>query len=432
MKYDVPLHPPAAWFSPPFAGIPTDKRITITASGRVYGYIALWNTCHVGFNGTCIKPPRGSDSNYEYAHQGETETEEGTFIKTAVIAGGSDHAPLDAESSFVPKYYENTGTQLMRVRYGEDDNGLWFSGALWPNVDDLQIAHIRASAVSGDWRFHAAFRRSSRGNMDFAGACFVNIPGFPMPVDGYDNQGSPQNMRIAASAFMPIQEDEEVLYIMTPDPIIAGALPYKESKKADPGLAWSADPVEKQLDTKEKLRMANAWVDPKGDPNAKSSYKLPHHLANGEVVLRGVEAAMGALLGARGGVSIPASDKQAVYNHLAKHYKQFGKTPPALTATGADMEEEGCTGNPEDCGCNGDCNNVETDLINDIESSLEKIKAVRAAATAPPEMSDAERISALESVVKDLIQTNNYLRDWVDHMQADAIAAELAGGSESY
>src|SRR5580693_1071365 len=43
---------------------------------------------------------------------------------------------------------------------------------------------------------------------------------------------------------------------------------------------------------------------------------------------RGVAAAMGSLMGARGGVSIPDADKKAVYSHLAKHYKEFGKEAP--------------------------------------------------------------------------------------------------------
>lgn len=198
---DIPINPPVTWFMPPSTGIPTDKRITILAGGRVYGYIALWNTCHTG-HGNCVRAPRGSGSNYDYAHQGETLTAEGELIKTAVIAGGKGHAPIDMDSALVPEYYENMGTQLMRVRYGEDENGLWFAGALWPDVNDLQVAQIRATSISGDWRWHAVYRKSSSG-YDFAGACFVNIPGFPMPTDGERfNDRAGQPYALAATAFM--------------------------------------------------------------------------------------------------------------------------------------------------------------------------------------------------------------------------------------
>lgn len=62
-------------------------------------------------------------------------------------------------------------------------------------------------------------------------------------------------------------------------------------------------------------------------------YKLPHHdVTGGEplTIWRGVVAAMGVLLGARGGVDVPESDKRRIYNHLARHYRQFDKEPPAF------------------------------------------------------------------------------------------------------
>jgi hypothetical protein len=64
---------------------------------------------------------------------------------------------------------------------------------------------------------------------------------------------------------------------------------------------------------------------------------LPHHdVIDGEisVVWNGVSAAMGALMGARGGVDIPADDVDPCYNHLAKHYKQYDKQPPAKQLDG--------------------------------------------------------------------------------------------------
>lgn len=208
---DAPISPPKVWFEKPAEGIPTDKRITITPEGQVYGYIALWNSCHVGHGG-CVKPPKGSPSNYDYAHQGETLTAEGELLKTAVIAGGTAHAPVDMNTAMVPEYYENTGTQLMRIRYGEDANGLWFAGALWPGVNDLQVAQIRASSVSGDWRWHAAWRKTAT-SYDFAGACFVNIPGFSMDSKGSINDRSGQPFALAASAYMALDKEAEYVYL---------------------------------------------------------------------------------------------------------------------------------------------------------------------------------------------------------------------------
>lgn len=210
MAEDIPLHPPKSWFDKPEV-IPTDKRITIEPEGRVYGYIALWDTCHVGHPG-CVRPPRISPSNYEYAHQGEALTSEGELVKVAVVAGGIPHAPVDMSTAAVPEYYENTGTQLMRVRYGADDNGLWFSGALWPDVSDRMVADIRASSISGDWRWHAAYRRSG-GSFDFAGACFVNLPGFPMKAKGDISDRNGQPYALAASALMALDKNESFVFL---------------------------------------------------------------------------------------------------------------------------------------------------------------------------------------------------------------------------
>lgn len=194
---EIPLHPPASWFERP-AEIPTDRRITIEPNGRVYGYVALYDTCHAGAPG-CVKPPRQSPSNFEYAHQGQTMTAEGTLVATANI-GGSGHADLKASPEAAAAHYqEHISTQMMRVRYGSDEKGIWFSGALWPDVNELDIAHILASPISGDWRWMNSWRETDAG-YDFAGACLVSLPGFAMANAGEVAQAEGAMRTLAASA----------------------------------------------------------------------------------------------------------------------------------------------------------------------------------------------------------------------------------------
>jgi hypothetical protein len=83
------------------------------------------------------------------------------------------------------------------------------------------------------------------------------------------------------------------------------------------------------------VRDAHAWYDDSegSPPETKGAYKLPHHEVIGgepKVVWRGVSHAMNILNGGRGGVDIPASDRKAVYDHLARHYRQFDEEPPEL------------------------------------------------------------------------------------------------------
>ena len=85
------------------------------------------------------------------------------------------------------------------------------------------------------------------------------------------------------------------------------------------------------------LANAHAWYDPTADPehdppHEKQAYKLPHHEeidGRVRVVWAGVRSAMQVLAGARGGVELPSSDREDVYRHLAKHYEEFDKQPPA-------------------------------------------------------------------------------------------------------
>lgn len=79
-----------------------------------------------------------------------------------------------------------------------------------------------------------------------------------------------------------------------------------------------------------KYRKGFAWYDA---DNAKAfgSYKLPHHrVVSGSLKTSksGVQAAAGAVQGARGGTSIPEADMAGVKSHLGQHYKKWGGKPP--------------------------------------------------------------------------------------------------------
>jgi len=105
---------------------------------------------------------------------------------------------------------------------------------------------------------------------------------------------------------------------------------FKDLGVAEEDSPWKG-PSEISAAEVDELRVMCTWYDVEDGEN-KSAYKLPHHRTAGQhqLVWRGLTAAMGALLGARGGLAIPAGDKPGVYSHLAKHYKAFNKTPPEL------------------------------------------------------------------------------------------------------
>jgi len=108
---------------------------------------------------------------------------------------------------------------------------------------------------------------------------------------------------------------------------------YKTDAKSSwkkPRLEDFTDKPWTELSASEKRSIAAhfAWAA-EMPPEKFSDLKLPHHDPKSHnVVWNGVRAAMAALLGARGGTRIPKEDKKRVYNHLAKHYKEFDKEPP--------------------------------------------------------------------------------------------------------
>jgi hypothetical protein len=111
-----------------------------------------------------------------------------------------------------------------------------------------------------------------------------------------------------------------------------GAIPYKKFPLAEKDAAWDGPAVVKECDI-EDLAKISAWKDSSKDTAdlTKSDFKLPHHEGPGEgykTVWAGVKAAMGALLGARGGVDIPEGDVDKVFSHLKRHYEDFGEEAP--------------------------------------------------------------------------------------------------------
>ena len=70
------------------------------------------------------------------------------------------------------------------------------------------------------------------------------------------------------------------------------------------------------------LRYMSAWVDPNGDPDAKQSYKFPHHKP--EMGAPAVIAAVNNALARLPQADIPEADKAGVEAHLRKHRRDAG------------------------------------------------------------------------------------------------------------
>lgn len=158
--------------------------------------------------------------------------------------------------------------------------------------------------------------------------------------------------------------------------------------------AWDGPANEARLPTDAGVatyRKAYAWVDPDGDPDTKSAYKFIHHniSEDGAVGAANVNACttgIAVLNGGRGGSAIPDSDRQGVYNHLAKHLTDADMELPELKSRGEIVDTDDTADEKDDAGSSPMA--VNGDALRD---ALDKIaEGVQAMRSALPSTSDGE------------------------------------------
>jgi hypothetical protein len=166
---DVPHDPPASHFTNPQLTGPT--KVTVTSDRRVFGHIADWETLHAVHD---IPPPRCQyGGTYPKFHRHPVTCSDGTMVLTGPLATGG-HADDDDEVTFADAvaHYDNPNYVLADVVAGEDEFGIWVSGALRPGVSPSQVLFAYRYSFSGDWRDEALIA-----------ACSCSTPAFHLAHD---------------------------------------------------------------------------------------------------------------------------------------------------------------------------------------------------------------------------------------------------------
>ena len=179
--------PPMDWFANP--GLQEPTPLTITEDGQVFGHVATWGTCHVGFEDSCVTAPT-SNSEYAYFCSGVVATDGGD-VRAGQITFDTGHAGLELNSRRTMAHYDNTGHCAADVMAGEDEVGIWVAGALRPGISDEQMRTLRGAKMSGDWR-------SIGGNLEMVAVLAVNVPGFPIPRPALAASGGRSEALVAA------------------------------------------------------------------------------------------------------------------------------------------------------------------------------------------------------------------------------------------
>lgn len=221
---------PSEWFVDPELKMPTP--VTVTREGRVFGHIAQWGVCHIGLglsiglDDTCTEAPH-SPTNYAYYRTGVVDTDQGE-IPVGNLTMGIGHAPDRASARATIAHYDNINAVVADVVTGEDEHGIWFSGAMRPNLTDDQIRAFKGATLSGDWR-------TIGGELELVAALAVNVPGFGIPRLSLAASGGRQTALVAAGI---VKREETVDLTVNPstvkafaDAVVANMVLREEAKK---------------------------------------------------------------------------------------------------------------------------------------------------------------------------------------------------------
>jgi hypothetical protein len=151
---------------------------------RVFGHAAAWHAHHTGMPGQKRTPPHSPT--YAYFMTGARMTAEGVKVPVGNLTMGTGHASTAirdaarakahyASTTPPPAHYDGGfgAIQMADVAAGEDEFGIWVSGVICENVDELAIRRFESLGLSGDWREIA-------GALHMVACLAVPVPGFPI------------------------------------------------------------------------------------------------------------------------------------------------------------------------------------------------------------------------------------------------------------
>lgn len=185
--YPTPLYPPHTWFTDKPEWLTPDTKISVDDTGRVAGYFYNRDQCLVHDHGAC---PRPSPTGYAAFHQQDVVLDDGETIRVGAIGNTNGHASPYARVDAAQAHYADPDRQLMAVRAYDDEHGGYILGAMVPGKTYGDVALVRRSALSGDWRpmppqwwqsngVQASIVNECEG-YDCIGPTLVTRPGLPL------------------------------------------------------------------------------------------------------------------------------------------------------------------------------------------------------------------------------------------------------------
>jgi len=167
---EVPVNPPLAWFQLEDGD---HGPMTVYPDGRIYGLIARFGSCHIGFRDRCVQVPKNS-TGYKHFRNKNVLTAEGELVATGPVFMDTVHPDLALLASDAEAHYHDTGCGVADVAVYDTAWGICVAGAVRPTATPEQVRTFRGSDVSPDWR-------RIDGRMEMVGLLCVNTSGFIVP-----------------------------------------------------------------------------------------------------------------------------------------------------------------------------------------------------------------------------------------------------------
>lgn len=120
-------------------------------NGRVFGHIATWQTCHVGYADVCVTAPKDDTGAYAAFNRYPVETEDAGTVWAGRITVGGRHASLDLDAPRAMAAYDGKAVAA-HVRAYTDAHGIVVAGPIELPEDSPHRAALDRRKVSGDWR----------------------------------------------------------------------------------------------------------------------------------------------------------------------------------------------------------------------------------------------------------------------------------------
>jgi hypothetical protein len=212
----APLAPVAAFALPEL-----DRPTPITwdwETGRVFGHIATWQTCHVGYADVCVTAPRDETGEYTWFNRFPVETEDGGTIWAGRITVGGRHPGLALTAATTMAQYDGK-TVAADVRAYTDTHGIVVAGVIRPGLDGSARSVLARRKVSGDWRETPAGLSLVEVLALSPGPRAYAEPGFPIPAT-FSRAGR----QVALTAALGPESGQEDLTFVTRGEIDVSAL----------------------------------------------------------------------------------------------------------------------------------------------------------------------------------------------------------------